>query len=418
MRVCHASQYYWPLIGGAEAYCQNVSEGLAGRGSKVSVYTTNVVGLNPVRYSYLNKENHNGVEITRFETLPILNNIYGNKRSSGASGSVSSLLRVSTEADRERTWPFALCFRALSSSVPFFFPELINRVSDSDIQVLFNIISGMTSLSYLAARIARRPIITFPMFHVGLYSYERPSLYRVLRGSSAVICSTPFERQALIKRGVDPSKTFVVYEGVEPPSLDQKSVEDLRKEYELREGEDFVIAYIGRRDYDKGYSHVLSAVAELLRRGYRMKLMLSGYGERGTHLVDYQYLLRCNALIDLGAVDEKTKLAMICCSDVIVLPSRAETYPLVFVESWFLGRPVIGANIGSVASVVREGMDGFLVEFGDIEALARTIKIFLEDKRAARTMGELARLRAEVAFDIKNGLSHIQEIYERVSKMS
>ncbi len=149
-----------------------------------------------------------------------------------------------------------------------------------------------------------------------------------------------------------------------------------------------------------------------------MKLMLSGYGERGTHLVDYQYLLQCNALIDLGAVDEKTKLAMICCSDVIVLPSRAETYPLVFVESWFLGRPVIGANIGSVASVVREGMDGFLVEFGDIEALARTIKIFLEDKRAARTMGELARLRAEVAFDIKNGLSHIQEIYERVSKMS
>lgn len=415
IKVCHSSQYYWPLIGGAESYCQNISEGLASSHFKVNVYTTNVVRINPITYSHLKKESHNGVEITRFETLPIINNIYGNKQSTFASA--SPLLRISIESDRERTWPYALCFRALSSSVPFCFPELVSRISDSDIEVLFNIISGMTSLSYLAARVARRPIITFPMFHVGLTSYERPSLYRILRGSNAIICSSSFERQELIKRGVETSKAFVVYEGIEPPSLDHKSVDGLRNQLELREGENLLVGYIGRRDYDKGYPHVLSAVALLVRQGYRIKLLISGYGERGTQMRDYQYLLKCNALIDFGVVDDKTKLAMISCSDIIVLPSRAETYPLVFVESWFLGRPVIGANIGSVASVVREGIDGFLVEFGDVEALASSIKGFLEDKgRTAHEMGELARVRAEELFDIKNSLSQIQEIYESVTK--
>lgn len=415
MKVCHSSQYYWPLIGGAETYCQNISEGLARGRFKVHVYTTNVVRINPITYSHLKKENHNGVGITRFETLPIINNIYGNKQSTFVSA--SPLLRISIESDRERTWPYALCFRGLSSSVPFCLPELISRISNSEIEVLFNIISGMTSLSYLAARVARRPIITFPMFHVGLTSYERPSLYRILRGSDAIICSTPFERKELIKRGVEASKAFVVYEGIEPPSLDHRSVEELRRELEFRDEEYLILGYIGRRDYDKGYPHVLSAVALLVRHGYRIKLLVSGYGERGTEFRDYQYLLKCNALIDLGTVDDKTKLAVISCSDVIVLPSRAETYPLVFVESWFLGRPVIGANIGSVASVVREGVDGFLVEFGDIEALANSIKAFLEDKgRAAHVMGELARVRAEELFDIKNSLSQIQEIYENISK--
>lgn len=415
IKVCHSSQYYWPFIGGAESYCQNISEGLAGSHFKVNVYTTNVVRINPITYSHLKKENRNGVEITRFETLPVINNIYGNKQSTFASA--SPLLRISIESDRERTWPYALGFRALSSSVPFCFPELVSRISDSDIEVLFNIISGMTSLSYLAAMVARRPIIIFPMFHVGLTSYERPSLYRILRGSNAIICSSSFERQELIKRGVEASKAFVVYEGIEPPSLDHKSVDGLRNELELREEEYLLVGYIGRRDYDKGYPHVLSAVALLVRQGYRIKLLISGYGERGTQLRDYQYLLKCNALIDFGAVDDKTKLAMISCSDIIVLPSRAETYPLVFVESWFLGRPVIGANIGSVASVVRKGIDGFLVEFGDVEALASSIKVFLEDKgRKAREMGELARVRAEELFDIKNSLSQIQEIYESVSK--
>ena len=61
--------------------------------------------------------------------------------------------------------------------------------------------------------------------------------------------------------------------------------------------------------------------------------------------------------------------------DLIAVPSRLlETGPLVALEAFAAGVPVLGANLGGIAEVVRDGVDGILVAPDDAAAWAATIK--------------------------------------------
>ncbi len=417
MRVLHTSQYYWPFIGGAEKYCQAISEGLGNAGLDVSVFSTDVISVNPTVISADIDGIRNGVKLTRLESLPILNGIYGKKSLTAESDYSTIGLKTLYLSDRTQTWHYALVARALSSSVPQHFAEIVGELKNCDLAGLFNIITGMTAISYLSARIAKRPIIIFPFFHFNLLSYERQSLMGMLRGASAVICSTGFEQAEIVKRGVDHEKTYVVYEGIRDPrsAIDYDSTQRFQQQIGLKE-DDFVISYIGRRDFDKGFQHVLAATAGLVRLGLKVRLIVSGYGDTGSYLNDYNYLISQHALIDVGVADEKTKLKIISMSKIVVLPSRAETFPLIFSESWFLGKPVIGANIGSVASVVRNGIDGFLVEFGDVESLMRAIRSIYENPDLSVRMGEAGKEKAQAELRLEDSVSKIKSIYESVTK--
>src|ERR1039458_8862953 len=55
-------------------------------------------------------------------------------------------------------------------------------------------------------------------------------------------------------------------------------------------------------------------------------------------------------------------------SSVSVIPSRAEAFGFVALESMAVGLPVIASNTGGLAEVIRDGVDGFLVPPGDAQA--------------------------------------------------
>jgi glycosyltransferase involved in cell wall biosynthesis len=273
----------------------------------------------------------------------------------------------------------------------------------------------MTSLSYLASRVEKKPFVIFPFYHVGLSSFERPSLFKILQGANLLICSTDYERQALIKRGLDPRRLCVVNEGVKAPLVEDKAVKDLEKILDRREGQ-LLLMYVGRRDYDKGYSHVLLAVSRLVRLGLPVKLVITGYGETGANRADYVFLRERNAVFDLGIADERTKNAAMSLSDAVVLPSRAETYPLVFVESWLLGKPVIGARIGSVSSMVKDGINGLLVEFGDVLGLVAAIRSFYENPEKRVEMGINGQIRARNELTLEKSIAKIRKIFNEISE--
>jgi glycosyltransferase involved in cell wall biosynthesis len=405
LKLIHTTQYYWPSIGGAENYCQTISEELANE-HKVTVYTTDLISGSPSSYATNLLEYKNGVTISRIPSLRILPGIYGRKKLSSRS---SPLFKVLSSLDTPLTWPQALLERAVSSSIPHKFFWLTKSFKNADLVVSFNMITGMTSLSYLATRVAKKPFVVFPFYHVGLWSYERPSLFKILRDANLVICSTDYEKHALINHGLDSRKLRVVNEGVKPPKVEDKVVKNLEPVLGRREGS-LLLMYVGRRHYDKGYLHVLSAVAHLVRKGVPIKLIVAGYGEIGANRESYIFLSKNNAIVDLGVPDEQTKNAAMSLSDVIILPSRVETYPLVFVESWFLGKPVIGARIESVSSMVREGVCGLLVDFGDVSGLADRIQFLFENPEKRVEMGEYVQAWARQELTLEKTVAKVKKI--------
>jgi glycosyltransferase involved in cell wall biosynthesis len=80
---------------------------------------------------------------------------------------------------------------------------------------------------------------------------------------------------------------------------------------------------------------------------------------------------------------------------VVCLPSRSEGLGRVAVEAAYRGRAVLGSNRGGIPDVVREGVNGLLVEPDDVDALANALASLLGDVRTANRLGEGARIVAE-----------------------
>jgi glycosyltransferase involved in cell wall biosynthesis len=77
--------------------------------------------------------------------------------------------------------------------------------------------------------------------------------------------------------------------------------------------------------------------------------------------------------------------------DATVVPSQwLETGPLIVLESFAAGTPVIGSNLGGIAELVSHDLDGWLVRHADVEAWALGLR------RVATDRALLDRLRAGV----------------------
>ena len=79
-------------------------------------------------------------------------------------------------------------------------------------------------------------------------------------------------------------------------------------------------------------------------------------------------------IIWLPALQKKELYAVLKQSTAAVLPSRVDNLPNTVIESFFLNVPVIGSNGASIDELVKEGLNGALIEIGDINHLAEVMK--------------------------------------------
>ena len=91
----------------------------------------------------------------------------------------------------------------------------------------------------------------------------------------------------------------------------------------------------------------------------------------------------------LGQLSEREKWDAVDAADVVALPSRTESFGIVFLEAWARSKPVIGARAGAVPEVIDDGTDGLLVEFGDVDGLAKALAKLLDNPALAIEMGRL-----------------------------
>src|SRR6201997_5540227 len=151
----------------------------------------------------------------------------------------------------------------------------------------------------------------------------------------------------------------------------------------------------------------------LVRARMPAKLVLIGDGpDRGAA----EYLVRKKKLqkdvFFLGkqnAVYEKLSAA-----DLFLLPSQLESFGLAALEAMACEVPVIATNVGGVPEVVEHAVDGYLVEPGDVQAVARyAIEILCRSDRG-REMGKTARVNAKKKFCANDVIPVYEAYYKRI----
>ena len=104
---------------------------------------------------------------------------------------------------------------------------------------------------------------------------------------------------------------------------------------------------------------------------------------------------------------------LLAISDVLLLPSELESFGLVALEAMACEVPVIATRVGGVPEVVRDGIDGYLYEVGDVQAMADGCLSVLNNPRVRDNLGKAARGRAMRHFCASKIVLQYEDLYSQ-----
>jgi glycosyltransferase involved in cell wall biosynthesis len=147
---------------------------------------------------------------------------------------------------------------------------------------------------------------------------------------------------------------------------------------------------IARLSEQKGHPILIEAAARLAREGYAFEIVLAGDGPLRTQLeaLVRRWGLERHVRFE-GWVDAARVREAILDSRAVVQPSFAEGLPVVLMEAFALGRPVITTTVAGIPELVEPGVNGWLVPAGSVDALADAMRDVLRAVPARLTeMGQ------------------------------
>ena len=100
-------------------------------------------------------------------------------------------------------------------------------------------------------------------------------------------------------------------------------------------------------------------------------------------------------------------------ADLLLLPSRNESFGLVALEALAAGIPVIASRVGGLPEVVQHGVSGYLFPPGDVEGMARKAAAVLRDRPLAERLGAAGAERAR-RFRPERIIPRFEDLYRRV----
>ncbi len=285
------------------------------------------------------------------------------------------------------------------------------------------------TIGRLAARLlgdAGPPIVVHTFHgHVlrGYFDPVRSTAFRLLerwlaRQSTALIAVSPEVRDDLVSLGVAPAERFeVVRLGIE---LDQRvgenGFEAARTETRRALGipdDRFVVGWIGRMTAVKRTGDVLQAVRRLREQGVDAVLCMVGDGpDRDSVEARAHELGIVRDSLFLGYQDEVADYY--AAFDALILPSANEGTPVSAIEALAAGRPVVATRVGGVPDVVRDGVDGFLVEPGDVDGMAERLSQLAADAPLRHRMGEAGRASVHERYSVERLLDDVDRLYRRL----
>jgi glycosyltransferase involved in cell wall biosynthesis len=277
--------------------------------------------------------------------------------------------------------------------------------------------SGFTfwrdSLHALAARVLGCRVIwhvhgaRFDEFFGSLRNVSRWLSRRALRSAGAVIVLGPSWEDKL--RDLAPGAAWrIVPNGVPiPPARPWNNG-----------NRQFTVLYLSSLDPRKGPRDLVSAAALAFNSGLTGAVVLAGSEtERGQKdaLLGRIAECGCDSRVRLvGAVSGPEKERVLVDADCFVLPSYAEGLPMAMLEAMAYGMPVIVTRVGAIPEVVTDGVEGFLIEPGDVKALADRLLQMERDPTLRHRMGLAARKRVEQDYSIETMIERLLAIYDQV----
>ena len=230
--------------------------------------------------------------------------------------------------------------------------------------------------------------ILTPFFHADVGDFANPELKNIFSFADVVHTISHAEKNILQKKfGLERKKIRVIplfldTAGMHTNEQLQKDVMLFKKKHGLEEKK--IVLFAGIKGYAKGATDTLLAVDSLYKTDVRYILITIG-----TDTKEWKKALATvdkKSILDLGYKTGKEKEIIFAASDIFCMPSKSESFGLVYLEAWHKKKPVIAAGTSAVKEFL--GENGVYVDFGQKKQIINAILKLHKSKNTQKKLGE------------------------------
>lgn len=440
MKVVHVAYGYWPgSVGGTEQYVAALARELRGRGVESVIAAP---GSDDARYR------HDGVNVRRFvhtSNAVSIESLYGDGDARAADAFDRILVDERPDLVHQHAWSpacsIALVRRAKARGLPVVFTYhtpavscprgtlLRDGVAACDGRLDANTcaactLQGLGLSRRTSAMLARTPAsLADAIGRAGasggawtalrmraLVARRHEAVRELFTSCDRIVALSPWVERLLELAGVSRTRIVVSPHGTSVPALPRART-DARASGPVR------VAHLGRLHPTKGTDLLIRALADAPDLDVQLDVFGIVQAGDAAHAQDLARLAAADARVRLRSPLPNAEVAdRLREYDLVAIPSQwLETGPLVLLEAFAAGVPVIGSALGGIADKIRDGVDGVLVSPHDSltawrDALARCAadRAWLAGLRARvpvpRAMSEVAREMQTVYARIGSGV--------------
>jgi len=190
-----------------------------------------------------------------------------------------------------------------------------------------------------------------------------------------IVVPSEYLKKIILMWGVPEEKIHVIYNAFEAVEVSERR-DELKKRFGI---EGPVVMTAGRLVPWKGMDGLIGIMPEIIAARRGAKLVIAGEGpERLRLLALAEKKGVSESTIFTGRLPQEKLLQYIKAADVFALNSSYEGFSHQLLEAMSIGTPLVAANIGGNPELVEDGVNGFLVQYGEGEELLKKILALLD----------------------------------------
>jgi glycosyltransferase involved in cell wall biosynthesis len=382
LKILYLLQFFVPAwrFGGVVQLAYNIAKGMAQKGHKVTVYSTDA--FEPGRRIEEKRDIIDGIEVFYFKNI----NNY-----------IASKYRIVQPKSLKR--------------------QLKKHLKDYDIIHILDIYSISTFWAYKQSKKWKVPLFLTTSGVLSDYSQKTKSsmkklfnipLKKVLVNAEAVIVQTETEKKDcqkfnikninLIKPGINLSEFDIL-----PPR------NTFRKKYNLKP-DDVCVLFLGRIEEVKGIRLLIDAMTEIKNSKILLFIVGSENEFLNQLLKNIEDLDVRNKIIATGWVTEEEKFEAYMGADIYCLPSIYDCAPISILEACACGLPIITTTSNGLFEIAKEGA-GLVINPNDSKSLREAILELASNENTRNKLGSKSREIIQEDYNWNDKLNELEQLY-------
>ena len=219
------------------------------------------------------------------------------------------------------------------------------------------------------------------------------------RLSKIIVLSKKFKNE-LVEAGISNDKLYVLYNFHNEKYNHSK----------VNTHNEIQLLFIGSISERKGFQDLLESL-KILRNEYNLNV-LGEFSSKNFKEYCEKTVASNNLRVNfLGYLNGQKKNEIISNSDVLILPSYAEGFPMVIPEAMALGNAIISTSIAAMPEIIEADINGYLISPGQYKILAQKILYLNNNKNILKEFKENS-IKLSEKFSFENYINNLSVIYK------